>query len=485
MADQNKTVAATHDSQTPQALVDFMMTGWKKRTPKRVASVKGGKQYAARRKRLSEIFPHDILVIPTGSEKIRANDTSYRFRPGSDFFYLTGNQEPDCVLVLAPTATHHQCVLFVEPEIDRTTPAFFTDRIRGALWVGERLGLEGSRHRYAVDETRGITTLFDFLDQIRSNWPSLRLLRGISPTLDSKIPPREQEDAELATALAQMRLRKDSSEIRSLRQAIAYTHRAHEAAIFALKNAQRENEVEAAFNAQARREGTDVGFPTIVASGPHATVLHWTHNHGLIKKGDLILVDAGVEAEDLYTGDVTRTYPAKGRFSPEQKRLYDLVVRAQDAAIAAVKPGSDFLEPHRAASKVLAEGLERLGILKEPATTALQEDRQTFKRYCLHSTSHMLGIDVHDVSAIPYRQGKLEPGMVLTIEPGLYFQEDDLTVPTVYRGIGIRIEDNVLVTRTGCQVLTAEIPRRAAEVEAWMAKIWKRKEPISKPASSR
>jgi Xaa-Pro aminopeptidase len=204
-------------------------------------------------------------------------------------------------------------------------------------------------------------------------------------------------------------------------------------------------------------------------------VPHDPRNPGRIAGGDLLLLDAGVEGNALYTADITRTLPITGRFSPEQRTLYTLVYRAQQAAFAEVKPGNDFMDPNKAAMRVLAEGLAALGILKVGAEEALREDRQLYKRYSLHNVSHMLGLDVHDCAEARkevYKLGKLKPGMVLTVEPGLYFQEDDLTVPPAYRGIGVRIEDDLLVTEDGHENLSAGIPGEAGEVEAWMAALW-------------
>jgi Xaa-Pro aminopeptidase len=230
--------------------------------------------------------------------------------------------------------------------------------------------------------------------------------------------------------------------------------------------------VEGVFNLRARVEGNDVGYETVAASGAHATILHWSRNDGEIRGGDLLLLDAGVEGDELYTADVTRTLPVSGRFTPDQRRLYELVHRAQEAAIAEVRPGAAFLDPHRAAMRVLAEGLEELGILPVSSETALAEDVQAHRRYTLHGTSHMLGLDVHDCAQAreeEYRGGRLQPGHVLTVEPGLYLQPDDLTVPEGLRGIGIRIEDDVLVTEDGCRVLSRGLPTDPDELERWMA----------------
>jgi Xaa-Pro aminopeptidase len=234
--------------------------------------------------------------------------------------------------------------------------------------------------------------------------------------------------------------------------------------------------IEGVFNLRARVEGNDVGYDTIAASGSHATILHWTRNDGAVRRGDLLLLDAGVECQNLYTADVTRTMPVGGTFSPAQRRIYELVLRAQEAGIGAVKPGVPFMAANDAAMKVLAEGLHELGILKEDPETALRRDRQLHRRYTLHGVSHMLGIDVHDCANARNEQylGDLFEGYVLTVEPGLYFQANDLTVPEEYRGIGVRIEDDVLVTKTGAKNLSAALPRSPDGVEAWMAELWSR-----------
>jgi Xaa-Pro aminopeptidase len=244
-----------------------------------------------------------------------------------------------------------------------------------------------------------------------------------------------------------------------------------------LKTAKTEREVEGTFFLRARTEGNDVGYGTIAAAGAHACTLHWTRNDGQLRKGDLLLLDAGVEGKALYTADITRVLPISGSFSKEQREIYSLVLEAQAAGIRAVKPGNDFLEPNRVAMAVLSEGLHRLGIMKVTPEEALRDENQFYKRYSLHNVSHMLGLDVHDCAqarAETYKFGKLTPGMVLTVEPGLYFQTDDLTVPAKYRGIGVRIEDDVLVTKSGCENLSANIPSGRKDVEDWIRRIWRK-----------
>jgi len=470
---------ATHDSLPPPALLEFMLKDWKTVPPK-PPKLRGLEAFRARRRALSRMFPSETLIIPTGHEKVRANDTYYRFRPGSDFYYLTGNLEPDCVLILQPQeGGGHRDILFVEPNPGRSNATFYTDRVKGELWVGPRLGVEQSQKAFGVDECRGLPELQSMVGSIRGAatrpW---RLLRNLAEDVDALLPEQSERDRQFAAALSEMRLIKDAQELAELSAAIASTKRGFEDVIRALKAAETERHVEGTFNLRARVEGNDVGYNTIAASGEHACILHWTRNNGPLKRGTLLLLDAGVERNSLYTADITRTLPIVGKFSKEQRQIYELVHRAQAAGFRAVKPGNDFMEPNRAAMEVLAHGLEELGILPMKAEEALQEQHQFYKRYSLHNVSHMLGLDVHDCAQArqeAYKFGKLKPGMVLTVEPGLYFQVDDLTVPSKYRGIGVRIEDDVVVTEKGCRNLSAAIPSESREVESWMASLWRGK----------
>ncbi|WP_163866833.1 aminopeptidase P family protein [Myxococcus eversor] len=467
---------ASHDSVPPPALLDFMLKQWKPGSGKLPPKIKYAESFKARRKALSQAFPGETIVVPTGHEKVRANDTHYRFRPGTDFYYLTGNLEPDCVLVLEPKeGGGHTDLLFVEPNPGRSDSTFFTDRVKGELWVGPRLGVPESQARHDVDEARGLNTLADYLKGLKgAATKPTRVLRGHSAKVDDAVTAGGERDKALATFLSELRLIKDAQELRELQISIDATQRGFEDVIRSLKVAKTERYVEGIFNLRARVEGNDTGYNSIVASGSHACVLHWNRNDGPLVSGDLLLLDAGVEGHTLYTADITRTLPISGRFTPEQKAIYELVYASQEAAFAAVKPGNDFMEPNRAAMQVLAEGLEKLGIL-ESATEALKDEHQFYKRYSLHNVSHMLGLDVHDCAQArqeAYKYGKLQAGMVLTVEPGLYFQKDDLTVPARYRGIGVRIEDDIVVTARGCKVLSANIPRTVKDIEAWMGGIW-------------
>ena len=464
--------ARSHDVSPSSALVRFMSEGWDPSPRFPAVQHPACTNFARRREQVSRRFRGVSLAIPTGVLKVRANDTDYRFRPGSDHFWLCGHDEPDAVLLMTAEGDGHRTTLYVHPRADRSTTAFFTDARNGELWVGPRRG---------VDET---TTFLDLtcapldrlladLDALRSQ--SLAVLRGLDPTVDAATETNA-DDERLAEVLSELRLTKDDFEIRMIEAAVASTVLGFEDVVRALPEAMERGErvVEGVFNLRARVEGNDVGYNTIAASGAHATVLHWVRNDGEVRPGDLLLLDAGVECAQLYTADITRTLPVSGRFTTVQRDLYGLVLRAQQAAIAEVRPGADFLAPHRAAMRILALGLQQLGVLPVTAEEAVDENSQLFRRYTLHGTSHMLGLDVHDCAAAreqEYRGGVLQEGYVLTIEPGLYFQADDLTVPEHLRGIGIRIEDDVLVTADGCRVLSAALPTDPDAIEAWMARL--------------
>jgi Xaa-Pro aminopeptidase len=472
-----------HDSAPPPNLISFMLRGWKEAAGKAPKRLKHAVFCESRRAALSLRFPGELLIFPTGPQKVRSNDTFYPFRPSSDFFYLTGNLEPDCVLALVPEGSEHRAVLFVDRTVGKTTPAFFTDRVKGELWVGKTHGIESSRTLYGISDVRGREELYPFLNSAReAATKGYRVVMSFAADVETALAARTTNEQtsrnkELAEFLSEMRLIKDKSEIQYLKAAIDSTHRAFEDVIARLRTAKTEREVEGTFFLRARTEGNDVGYGTIAAAGAHACTLHWTRNDGQLRKGDLLLLDAGVEGSELYTADITRVLPISGKFTREQREIYMLVLAAQTAGIRAVKPGNDFLEPNRAAMQVLSEGLYRLGILKTTPEEALRDENQFYKRYSLHNVSHMLGLDVHDCAQArseTYKFGKLMPGMVLTVEPGLYFQTDDRTVPAKYRGIGVRIEDDVLVTKTGSNNLSGGIPSETADVEAWIRGIWKR-----------
>lgn len=463
---------APHDDGPPPALLEFMVTQWAPRDAATVPLPESAR-FRSRRERLSALFSGELLVVATGHPKTRANDTTYRFRPGTDFYYLTGNVEADCVLILRPEGASHVAIAYVEPNPGKSDATFYTDRSKGELWVGPRLGVAESATRFGL-EARPLAELEADLTRFSDAAAGrVRVLRGIDPHLDVRLPAADAErDVAFANALSELRLIKDDYEIGEIEKAVAATKNGFDDVLRGLPTARTERYVEGIFNFRARVEGNDVGYGTIAASGRHACTLHWTSNDGELHANDLLLLDAGVEAHTLYTADVTRTVPIGGRFSREQREIYDLVYAAQEAGFAACRPGNDFMAPNAAAMEVLACGLEALGILPMPAAEALAATNQFYKRYSLHNVSHMLGLDVHDCAAAraqTYKFGKLEAGMVLTVEPGLYLQPDDLTVPQRYRGIGVRIEDDIVITAQGYRNLSAALPREATAVEAWVA----------------
>jgi Xaa-Pro aminopeptidase len=447
-----------YDPDTPQALIDFMATGWAQR-PLAAGKHAEAARFARRREELSRAYPGTYLIVPAGEEHVRANDTFFRFRPSSDFAYLVGGGEPGAVLVLEPSGAGHKSLLFAR-EHNRGQAEFFTDRLHGELWVGRHRGVDESQFYYGVDACRPIPAAAAYAEDLRRS--GARVLRS-------------DEDHEFAEHIAEMRLIKDDYELAELRKACEITKRGFEDAIRIMRRARSEREIEGAFWNRARIEANDVGYLTIAAAGEHACTLHWNRNDGALRPDSLLLLDAGVECDSLYTADVTRTLPVGGRFSSEQRAIYELVWDAQRAGIEAVSPGNDFLEPNRRAMLVLAEGLIELGILRSSLDEALDPERQFYRRYSLHNVSHMLGIDVHDCAkarATEYRHGQLREGMVLTVEPGLYFQPDDETVPEQFRGIGVRIEDDIAVTAGGSENFSAILPSKSDEVEAWIADLW-------------
>jgi Xaa-Pro aminopeptidase len=455
---------ATHDPKRPQKLLDFMLSGWAEKDRVLPPEGEAAAYRRVRRARLVERFPGEVVVVPSGGLKVRANDTDFRFRPGTDFSWLVGSHEPDAVLVVDAGG---EAVLYQAPAWTRETPAFFTDR-NGEFWVGPRPSLE------AVAAELGITTRpLEEIEKLRGT--VARVLRGYDAKVEELFDNAEEADKELATWLSEARLVKDDWEVRQLQEAVDATIKGFEDVVREMPKAVATSErwAEGVFGLRARVEGNDVGYGSICAAGAHACVLHWTDNDGPVREGDLFLLDMGVEGKELYTADVTRTLPVSGTWSPRQREVYDLVLRSQDAALAECRPGAAFLDPHNAAMKVLAEGLEALGIVAS-AAEVLAEDDKRYSRWTIHGVSHMLGLDVHDCAQARnelYREGTLEVGYMLTVEPGLYFQPDDLLVPEDLRGVGIRIEDDVLITADGHVNLSAALPREADAIEAWMASL--------------
>ncbi|MGW1995707.1 aminopeptidase P family protein [Embleya sp. NPDC001921] len=454
-----------------EELAANMRAGWADTGREDLAPIEQAPDTARRRAALSARFPGERLVIPAGNLKTRSNDTEYPFRASSEYAYLTGDLTQDGVLVLEPVADGHDAVLYLLPRSDRENGEFWLDG-QGELWVGRRPGLSEGEALYGLPcrDVRAAAT------EVAGAGADVRIVRGHDAGLESALGERldAERDEELRVFLAELRLVKDEFEIRQLQAAVDSTVRGFEDVVRVLDRAEATSEryLEGTFFLRARVEGNDVGYGSICAAGPHATTLHWVRNDGAVRSGDLLLLDAGVETHTLYTADVTRTLPIAGRFTALQRRIYDAVLAAQEAGIAAVRPGAKYREFHDEAQRVLAEHLVAWGIVEGPVERVLELGLQ--RRWTLHGTGHMLGLDVHDCAVArteSYVDGALEPGMCLTVEPGLYFQADDLTVPEEYRGIGVRIEDDILVTEDGNRNLSAALPRDADEIEAWMARL--------------
>ncbi|ACQ81155.1 peptidase M24 [Beutenbergia cavernae DSM 12333] len=475
----------------------FMSSAWAQRRVVPPEQDPAAPFAADRRGRLSDRFPGDRLVLPAGPLKVRSNDTDYRFRAHSAFAHLTGlggEHEPDAVLVLEPSADGgHEAVLYFRPLAGRDTEEFYGDARYGEFWVGARWTLEEAEaltglrcaHIDALPDalakdagTVQLRVVREADDAVTRLVDDLRASDATASGSAESSESATQEDDALAEAASELRLVKDAYEIEQMRLAVAATADGFAEVVRSLGRAEAhrrgERVIEGAFAARAREEGNAVGYDTIAAAGDHATTLHWIRNDGAVRSGELLLLDAGVEVDSLYTADVTRTLPVSGEFSEVQRRVYAAVLDAADAAFAVVKPGAIFRDVHAAAMEVLAARLEEWGLLPVSAAESLDPDGQQHRRWMPHGTSHHLGIDVHDCAQARremYLDAELRPGMVFTIEPGLYFKADDLAVPASYRGIGVRIEDDVLVTDSGYENLSAALPRTPDDVEAWMASL--------------
>ncbi|MFD5780046.1 aminopeptidase P family protein [Streptomyces sp. NPDC126933] len=450
-------------------LAENMKSGWADTELHGLEPIAQASHTAARRAALSARFPGERLVIPAGNLKTRSNDTEYAFRASTEYAYLTGDQTQDGVLVLEPKIDGHDATVYLLPRSNRENGEFWLDG-QGELWVGRRHSLA------EAEQVLGIPAkdVRELAAALKDATGSVRNVRGHDAGVEAALTDKvtAERDEELRVYLSEARAVKDAFEIGELQKAVDSTVRGFEDVVKILDKAEATSEryIEGTFFLRARVEGNDIGYGSICAAGPHATTLHWVRNDGDVRPGDLLLLDAGVETHTLYTADVTRTLPIDGRYSEIQRKIYDAVYESQEAGIAAVRPGAKYRDFHDASQHVLAEKLVEWGLLEGPVEKVLELGLQ--RRWTLHGTGHMLGLDVHDCAAArreAYVDGTLEPGMCLTVEPGLYFQADDLTVPEEYRGIGVRIEDDIVVTEDGNRNLSAGLPRQADEVEAWMA----------------
>lgn len=449
-------------SRTPhsQKFLDYIASGWADRPTEALASDEVAPFAATRRLKVAAAFAGRLIAVHAGEMKVRSNDTDYRFRPHSAFSHLTGwgsAAVPGSILVIDARSSETQTRLYFRESAGRNSDEFFANPAIGEFWVGARPSLTQVEDLLGI-ETRSITTFeTDF---------SIELAEKAFLTLD---------DTSLAEFLSELRLVKDRYEIEQMRKAVAATEigfaKVRESFAEAQKASRGERVVETAFFSAARLHGNDLGYDTIAAAGAHACTLHWIQNDGPVRAGELMLIDAGVEIDSLYTADITRTLPVNGKFSSVQKMIYEAVLEAADAAFAIAKPGIKFHEIHDAAMRVIAQKTAEWGLLPVSAEESLDKENQHHRRWMVHGTSHHLGLDVHDCAQARrdlYQDGELKPGMVFTIEPGLYFHPDDLLVPEEFRGIGVRIEDDVLVTETGVENLSVGLPRTVADIERWM-----------------
>ncbi|WP_407640823.1 aminopeptidase P family protein [Arcanobacterium ihumii] len=453
----------------------------------------------ARRAALGRMFPGERLVFPAGDLKVRSNDTDYRFRAHSAFAHLTGlggEDEPGAVLVLNPIddpsdlshdaeSATHEATLYFHPRASRSSEEFYADSRHGEFWVGARLSAEEMNTLTGINVKHSDSLRDDLAKDLGS--VQIRVIPQADAAIEELVKELRQQngitenalhaDFALAEAASELRLIKDEWEVREMKKAVEVTAQGFTEILKNLPRAighwRGERVVEGAFGAKAREEGNGLGYDTIAASGNHANTLHWIANDGPVNDGDLILVDAGAEVDSLYTADITRTLPVNGKFTDAQREVYEAVLEACEYALeTASKPGVRFRDVHFAAMEVIAKHLENWGMLPVSAEESLTTDGQYHRRWMPHGTSHHLGLDVHDCAQAKrelYQDAVLEPGMVFTIEPGLYFRSDDLKVPKRFRGIGVRIEDDVVVTKDGAVRISENIPRTVAGVEKWIA----------------
>ena len=423
--------------------------------------------HAARRARLAAAMGGGVAVVPTAPERARNRDTHYPFRFDSHFYYLCGFPEPEAALVIVAGDRPRSLLFCREKNEERE------------IWDGFRYGPAAAREHFGVDEAYPIAELDARLADLLADQPCLHYPMGADASWDARAMgwlnavrakaragvAAPERAADIRALVDEMRLVKDASEIALMRRAADISAAAHRRAIAAAAPGRHEYELEAELLHEFRRRGAQApAYGSIVAGGPNACVLHYVSNDARLQEGDLVLIDAGCEL-DGYASDITRTFPVGPRFSAAQREVYEIVLAAQAAAVAATRPGRTWNEPHDAAVRVLAQGMLDLKLLQGSLDEVLE--KETYKRFYMHRTGHWLGLDVHDAG--DYKKNgqwrPLVPGMVLTVEPGLYIRAAD-DVPAALQGIGIRIEDDALVTETGCELITAAAPKSVAEIEA-------------------
>ena len=421
---------------------------------------------------MRRMAPNSVAIIPGAREATRSNDTHYRFRQDSDFFYLTGFEEPEAIAVMKPSETNKYS-LFVRPRDPERE-----------IWDGRRAGVEGAVSEFGADAAFPIAEFNGKLREILDNAEILYYRLGVNPELDDTIvreivsmrgwnrkpihPPQTIVDP--ASIIHEMRVVKSPDELEIMQTAADIAAEAHVAAMKAARPGMQEYQIEAVIEQIFRQRGAaGPAYTTIVGAGPNATVLHYINNDAELRDGDLLLVDAGAEYKG-YASDITRTYPINGRFTKAQREIYDLVLKAQMSCVEMVRPGVTHEQLKRHSIEVLTEGMVELGLLKGEPEELIKESKH--EQFYMHGLGHMLGIDVHDVGQYYYGKESraLEPGVVMTVEPGIYISPDTKDIPEKYLGIGVRIEDDVLCTSNGPRILTNKVPKHAEEIEQLMAR---------------
>jgi Xaa-Pro aminopeptidase len=417
---------------------------------------------------MDAIAPGATAILPSAPVAIRSGDVEFIYRQDSDFYYLTGFAEPESVALLSPGHPDGEFVMFVRPR----------DKER-ETWTGRRAGVEGAIIEYGADKAYVIDELEKILPRYLEKSARVHYPLGLNEKMDERVlklvrwaqsmRPRSgtgpSSIIDPRDIIHELRLKKEPGELESMRRAMAISAEAHKRAMMKARGGMKEWQIEAEVDYTFRSNGAaGPSYPSIIASGPNAATLHYINNDREMRAGELLLIDAGAEY-DFYAADITRTSPIGARFTPIQRSIYEVVLEAQRQAIETIKPGAHFDDPHEAALRVLVDGMRQLGILKGSAAEIIES--ATYRRYYMHRTSHWLGMDVHDVGLYRVNGASrvLEPGMVLTVEPGLYIDADNEDVPEGFRGIGVRIEDDVLVTDDGFDVMTAETPKSIADVE--------------------
>lgn len=443
-----------------------MQSGWGEadRTPRLPAGA--AEAAAAHRARLSAALPGTRLAIASGRAPMRANDCAYDFRADSDFLWAVGAAIEDAVLVLEPVGSSHDATLYLPPPFRPGDDEFFSSALRGELWVGPMPGLAEYAEALSI-RTAPISELSLSSDVLLAGTPTVTGPAAEAVAGFGRTP-------ELARVLSELRMIKDEWEIAELASAVAATEEGFAQTVREIPAAVRsggERWLQGTFDRHARTVGNGPGYTTIVGSGAHAPILHWVRADGGVDPEALLLLDMGVERDSGYTADVTRTFPASGSFTAVQRQVHDLVERSHRAGLAAVAPGKPWSDFHVASLEVLAQGLHDWGLLDVSVDEALSADGQQHRRFIVCGIGHHLGIDVHDCSAssyAAYQGATMQPGMVLTVEPGLYFHSFDESIPPELRGIGVRLEDDLLVTDAGQRMLSDGIPIDADGIEAWM-----------------